>query len=87
MSLKGFTVWNYRVIRKEHKSNQKNIENYVSYGVYEVYYKDGEPFSCSEEPNYVFGDSLEDLQEVLSMMMDALGRPVLDYETLKPVRS
>lgn len=68
-------TWDYRVLRRELPGGE------VIYGIYEVYYnKDGKPIACTEAAD-VENDSIEDLHHQLNLMLEALGLPVLDYNT------
>lgn len=67
-------TWNYRVLRRE-----------GNFAIHEVFYEDGKPTSCTEDPVAPFGeDTLEELRHDMEMMMRALSKPVLDYENLQP---
>lgn len=69
--------WNYRVIR-----HVKNNEEF--YHVHEVYYDDnGTPTMVSTEPIAPYAESVEDLKWVLERMLEALDKPILDYEYFK----
>ncbi len=72
-------AWNYRVVRKKHKSKEIDWD---WYGIHEVYYKDGEPEMCTEGMMSPHGDTLEELQEDLQWMLRALDAPVLNYEDI-----
>ena len=67
-------TWNYRVVKKKYN-------DYVSYGIHEVFYDDnGNIEGCTEEPIDVSADSLEELKEVYNMMAEAFEQEVVEYE-------
>lgn len=64
---------NYRVIRHRHRDE-------VSYSVQEVCYdKAGAPHSCSADPLYPYGKTLEELAVVIERYTKAITRPILEY--------
>lgn len=83
-------TWNYRVIRRVHDKGG------ISLGIYEVYYDEkGEPFAISSEPDQAIAfvefdedekekekekETLQALKKTLEWMLQALERPVLDYD-------
>ena len=70
-------MWNYRVVRTEE-------EQYDSYQLYEVYYDDdGKIEGMTENAMQPYGESLEELQNDLEYMMEALKQPVLDMKELE----
>lgn len=72
MKVKSNT-WNYRVM-----SSHTN-----GLGIYEVYYDtDGNIEYFSSDIIAPKGDSLEELKEDLSCYIEALNKPVLDYDKL-----
>lgn len=69
-------TWNYRVVRIEE-------EEYDRYHLYEVYYDDdGKIEGMTEESMHPYGESVEELQNDLEYMMEALKQPVLDMKDL-----
>jgi hypothetical protein len=63
-------TWNYRVL--QHEGN---------FAIHEVYYEDGKPTSCTEDPVAPFGeDTVEELRRDMELMMRALNEPVLNYK-------
>jgi hypothetical protein len=64
--------WNYRVMAKGYK-------NEVYLGIYEVYYKDDIPSSYSKDPVTIEGNNLFELDKVLSLMTECLGKSILWY--------
>ena len=70
-------MWNYRVVRTEE-------EQYDSYQLYEVYYDDdGKIEGMTENAMQPYGESVEELQNDLEYMMEALKQPVLDMKDLE----
>ena len=70
-------MWNYRVVRTEE-------EQYDSYQLYEVYYDDdGKIEGMTENAMEPYGESVEELQNDLEYMMEALKQPVLDMKELE----
>ena len=70
-------MWNYRVVRTEK-------EQYDSYQLYEVYYDDdGKIEGMTENAMQPYGESVEELQNDLEYMMEALKQPVLDMKELE----
>ena len=64
------TQWNHRVLVTEHKSG-----NYLS--IHEVYYQKGVPVSCTKEPAYIVGDTIDEMKWTLKMMKKCLKMPIL----------
>jgi hypothetical protein len=55
------------------------------YSIHEVYYDDeAEPWTCTEDPVYPEGDTLEALCEEMEHYQHALELPVLEYADLVP---
>jgi hypothetical protein len=70
-------TWNYRVVRIEE-------EEYDRYQLYEVYYDDdGKIEDMTEDSMHPYGESVEELQNDLEYMMEALKQPVLDMKELE----
>jgi hypothetical protein len=66
-------AWNYRVIRKDGQL-----------GIHGVYYDEsGEIKSYDIEPNAPLGDDLDDLRTRLELMLESLGKEVLDFDRLE----
>jgi hypothetical protein len=68
--------WNNRVIRRTHVRDEGV---WITFGIHEVYYTDGKPTSCTENPVEPFGETIEELQEVMEHYRLALEKPTLDY--------
>ena len=64
--------WNYRVMAKEYKGE-------TWFDIHEIYYKNDIPVSYSEDPAIIGGDSLNDINNVLSLMTECLKKPILWY--------
>ncbi len=68
--------WNYRV-----------VERNGFFNIHEVYYdENGVPWSCTAEPSFPQGETLEELQEDTAWYQNALTKPVLywcDFEEMK----
>jgi hypothetical protein len=66
--------WPYRVVHK-----------HGSFAIHRVYYDEqGEIWTCSDEPVYPEGVSLEDLDEDLKLYRAALDLQVLEHSKLVP---
>lgn len=61
--------WNYRVVSRD---------GGTSYGIHEVYYKNGDFDAWSENPISAFGENLVELRDELQFMMKALDSPILE---------
>lgn len=69
-------TWNYRVVKKNGE-----------FGVHGVYYNDDDKIvSIDLEPNTYTGSDLEDLRNTIELMLSALDKEVIDFETLEIVR-
>jgi len=68
--------WNYRVIRKK---SDVVIDEPFYYEIHEVYYnKNGKPDSWTTDSIAPSGDSLEDLQQCLKLMLNDTKKPILE---------
>ncbi len=80
--------WNYRVIKRDYMMEQ-DIHGYTrpvytQYAIYEVYYKNGNIVVISKEPVQPAGDTFDELRnELRQMFVDALGKPILDYDNIE----
>ena len=63
--------WNYRVI-KHLATDPKNTSDEEYFGMYEVYYNEDGTIMSRTESAIVIGDTFEELEEVLEMMMKDL---------------
>jgi len=71
--------WNYRVVRRVWEINGE-IEEQL--GICEVYYRDGKPEMCSEIPDGVHGETLEDLKKDFEYHQLAFTKPIIDYDDI-----
>ncbi len=62
------THWNYRLLYHEDRDQLQ---------VHEVYYTDKNPDAWIEAEKAPIGDSIEEVNDVLTMMSGALKRPIL----------
>lgn len=63
-------TWEYRVMKRiEH--------NEIIYAIHEVY---SNPYGYTEKPEPIEGESIEDLRNILTQMLEALDKPVLNYK-------
>lgn len=68
-------LWRYQVM----KHTEENGE--VWYGVHEFYYGEDAPEMFTTDPITVYGDSVEDIQKQLHMILADLREfPVVDYK-------
>lgn len=87
-------IWEYRVIKKTHKiqivddvlhkpiDGQYYIED--EYVIHEIYYdENGNIYAWTENPQYPYGESLEDLIGDLELMKKAFLLSVIDETYLK----
>lgn len=76
--------WNYRVMRIKgelipgHPGTEEAF-----YRIHEVYYEGDTPNAWSTDPMAPYGDTVEDLQADIQLMMKAFDQPVLDLEELE----
>lgn len=71
-------TWNYRVVRRP--SSFEGGETFLA--IHEAYYpkNSDKSDSITEEAARVLGDDLEGLRRTLQKMLEALEKPILDYE-------
>jgi DNA-directed RNA polymerase specialized sigma54-like protein len=69
------TTWNFRIVGVKVGDN-------TQWGIYEVYYRNGQPISRSEEPIAAAGNSVKEVKRELKLMRnDAKKRgPLSDSE-------
>ena len=68
--------WNYRLVKKSIGES-----NHFAYGIHEVYYGDDEtPWGITEDPVNMSADHLNELKIQWDMLIEAFGRPVIDYD-------
>ena len=71
------STWNYRVVKK-----------HGHMGIHEAYYDDnGNVHSLSLEPVSPVYEDLDQLKTNLELMLDALGKSVIDFEQIDSTRS
>lgn len=76
--------WNYRIMRQDHAPEGKRPD--VLYQIHEVHYEAGGKVSWwTETPASVVADTRDEILNVLAMMADALGHPVLCFKTGRSV--
>ena len=73
------SYWNYRVVRRAWEIDGEIEEQF---GICEVYYTDGKPVMCSEIPDGVHGETLEDLKKDFEYHQLAFIKPTLNYEDI-----
>ena len=76
----NFPTWDYRVMRRV---VGKGATKWYSYGIYELY---NSPAGWTKEPVDQMGQNVEELRKDLEWMLEALDKPVLDYETGEPIK-
>ena len=70
-------TWNYRIVSEKAPEGE-------FLQLYEVYYDDdGKINGMTENPMKPYGESVEELQNDLEYMMEALKQPVLDMKELE----
>lgn len=55
-----------------------NRDGYL--GIYDVYYRNDNLQTCTENPIAVTGKTIKELREKLQDMLEALDKPVLNYD-------
>lgn len=68
------TTWNYRVFQV------KKADENLYYEIRETFYDENVPGSTTASGCYPYGESLEELQDDLAKMAEALKRPVLAWD-------
>jgi len=63
-------TWTYQIMRRTEHGEEV-------YGIYEVYHN---PYGYTEKPVAIEGESVEDLKVILTQMLEALDKPVLEYK-------
>lgn len=79
-------MWNYRVVRKKNiyidPTDKKERVSYT-YAIHEAYYdKNGHVGAVTQDPIEPFGENIEELRHSWVMMVDAFGKPILDYDDI-----
>lgn len=65
-------LWNYRVVKKQVSEEE------VIFDICEVYYKNNKPYGWVCDENVLRQESLEDLEDALVGIQEALKQPVLE---------
>ncbi len=76
--------WNYRLVKK-HTRNPQSLggNEYFTYAIHEAYYDSkGNVAGITQNPIDLSAEHLNDLMISWHMMIEAFGRPILDYETI-----
>lgn len=68
-------TFNYRIIKHRYKKT-------VWYGLHDVFYEDKKPVAYVENP-IIAGDSVEEIQRVLKMIIKDSSKPVIDEKMFK----
>ncbi len=55
-------------------------KSFVEFGIYEVYYTNGEPTGWTQDRMEPHGETLDELKEDLKWFQAALTKPVLDFD-------
>ena len=66
--------WNYRIVSNSFGPKQ------TTFGIHEVYYKEGEPEMVTVLPIKLSADTVEELQADFELIQEAFKQPVLNYE-------
>jgi len=70
-----YSHWNYRVIESKTASGE------TFFAVYEVYYdNDGNPTSCTVEPQEPFGETYKELLTSMKHYKRAFKKPILQMD-------
>ena len=74
-------TWDYRVVAREYRGFNE-VE--FTFSIHEIFYTDGIPDMCTENPVGVVGENLADLSKTLKWMRKALKKPILSYSDFEP---
>jgi hypothetical protein len=75
--------WNYRVIRHTGVSAES-----AYFAIHEVFYDEkDEPASCTSKSIDVSGETVEEMRSSLQRMLQALDKPILDYNMFEKISS
>ena len=67
--------WTYRLVRHQVPASQPEL------AIHEVYFEPGgQPHTITHNPAQVWASDLEGVKWVLSKMLDALDKPILDAD-------
>ena len=76
--------WNYRVVKRYQDVVGGRGSKEYFYSIHEVFYNsNGDIVSISEEPAGPENESFEELRGEVTRMLDAMGKPVLDYDQIE----
>lgn len=75
-------TWNYRIVRDVHKVGD---EEHESFSIREVYYEDGKITSWADRGHAPSGDDWIDCADDHAIMGRAIGQPIVDVSSGKPV--
>lgn len=70
--------WNYRIVQTGSTDSDRH------YGIYEVYYQDGEPWLRTLSTSGIGGETMDEVREDLEFHRQALERPVLIDSDFNP---
>jgi len=72
--------WSYRVVKYVTKIPLGDID--ISCAIHSIYTDEyGDIVNISEKPTYPISDDLGGLKDVLSKMIEACDKPLIDYNT------
>ena len=81
-------TWNHRLMRRKY-THPVTQETETTLAIHEVYYRDdtvddtcisSEDVGYTEEPVAVMGETIDEVRQTLRLMLDALDKPIIDYE-------
>ena len=65
----------------------RGTTHWYLFGIHEVYTDEDGKVSWTEDPVSVVGDTPNDLKSTLELMSKALKKPILDFDTGKPINA
>ena len=73
-------VWNHRVVKRIYE--REVGEDEVMYSVHEAFYPErgAKPDSITDDPIVICGESIDEIRWQLETILNALDKPVLNYE-------
>ena len=78
------SYWNYRIIKMA-DPKLKGLPRSYSYGIYEVYYKNGKPYAWSKDPMHAIGETWNELWADYRRMKECFVKPTLALKGKKLV--
>ena len=66
--------WNYRLIHRVYPGGKEDL------AIYEVYYTDDKPDSCTVDPVEPHGEDIKEFKECFEHYKSALFKPILQYD-------